>query len=713
MKQIVQSARSGQLQLVDVPAPSAGRGQILVQNHFSVMSPGTEKLAMDFAQKSLLSKARSRPDLVSQVIKKVRQEGPLPAYRTVVNRLDSPQPLGYSSAGVVVDVGEDVTKFSVGDRVACAGAGYANHAELIVVPENLAAGVPDGLELDRAAFATLGAIALQGIRVAEPSLGEVVVVVGLGLIGQLAVQLLVANGCRVLGVDINQRRIDQALDHGAEWGATPEALAEGWNHEVTNGYGFDFALITASSDTAAPIELAANLCRPKGRIVVVGAMPLELDRRTFYEKELELRLSMSYGPGRYDRRYEELGLDYPLPYVRWTENRNLQTFLDLTRKESVRPAALDTETVAFEEAEEAYGRLAAGEHESLAVVFRYQASPDPARTFSLKEASHKTPAKEELGIAFVGAGNYAKAVLLPALANLTNVRRVSLVTATGPSASRTAERFGFERCGTDPEDAVNRDDVDLVFIATRHRLHAQQATAALRAGKAVWLEKPLGLTREEVRQVCEAAGDSPLMVGYNRRFSSHARAIRETFETRTEPMGIEYSVAAGTTPRNTWITDPEEGGGRIIGEVCHFIDLCTYLVQREPVRVYAQALGRDPETDDSIQALITYADLSTASISYLARTNSQLAKERFVVSAGGKTAICDNFKSTQILGGTGVKHLNQDKGQAMAIKEFVDALRNGRGSPFKPAELLSTSEVTFAIIDSLRTNQTVRIGNSE
>ncbi|MFP6641532.1 MAG: Gfo/Idh/MocA family oxidoreductase, partial [Myxococcota bacterium] len=313
----------------------------------------------------------------------------------------------------------------------------------------------------------------------------------------------------------------------------------------------------------------------------------------------------------------------------------------------------------------------------------------------------------------VGAGNYAKAVLLPALANLTNVRRVSLVTATGPSASRTAERFGFERCGTDPEDAVNRDDVDLVFIATRHRLHAQQATAALRAGKAVWLEKPLGLTREEVRQVCEAAGDSPLMVGYNRRFSSHARAIRETFETRTEPMGIEYSVAAGTTPRNTWITDPEEGGGRIIGEVCHFIDLCTYLVQREPVRVYAQALGRDPETDDSIQALITYADLSTASISYLARTNSQLAKERFVVSAGGKTAICDNFKSTQILGGTGVKHLNQDKGQAMAIKEFVDALRNGRGSPFKPAELLSTSEVTFAIIDSLRTNQTVRIGNSE
>ena len=284
MKQIVQSARSGELQLVDVPAPAPEPGQILIQNHFSVMSPGTEKLSMDFAQKSLLGKARSRPDLVGQVLKKVRQEGPLPTFRTVVNRLDSPQPLGYSCAGTVIALGEGVMDFSVGDRVACAGAGYANHAELIVVPENLVARVPEGLELEQAAFATLGAIALQGVRVADPTLGEVVAVVGLGLIGQLTVQLLVANGCRVLGVDIDQRRIDQALEQGAEWGATPDELSEGWSHEATSGYGVDFALITASSETSTPIELAANLCRPKGRVVVVGAMPLNLDRRIFYEK---------------------------------------------------------------------------------------------------------------------------------------------------------------------------------------------------------------------------------------------------------------------------------------------------------------------------------------------------------------------------------------------------------------------------------------------
>lgn len=710
MKQIVQSARSGKLQLVDVPAPAPEPGQVLIQNQFSVMSPGTEKLSMDFAQKSLLGKARSRPDLVGQVLKKVRQEGPLPTFRTVVNRLDSPQPLGYSCAGTVIALGEGVTEFCVGDRVACAGAGYANHAELIVVPENLIARVPDGLGLEQAAFATLGAIALQGVRIADPTLGEVVVVVGLGLIGQLTVQLLVANGCRVLGVDIDQRRIDQALEQGAEWGANPNELSEGWSHEATSGYGVDFALITASSETAAPIELAANLCRPKGRVVVVGAMPLNLDRRVFYEKELELRLSMSYGPGRYDRRYEELGLDYPLPYVRWTENRNLQTFLNLAAKKKVVTDSLDTETVSFADAEGAYQKLARGERNSLAVLFRYSETPESNRTIQLQKPKSQVSGGESLGLAFVGAGNYAKAVLLPALAGQSGIRRVSLVTATGPSATRTGERFGFERCGTDPEDAILGSDVDVLFIATRHHLHAQQAVAALRAGKAVWLEKPIGLTRDEVREVCSAAAESPLMVGYNRRFSDHARVIQDRFSARVEPMSIQYTIAAGATPRGTWITDPHEGGGRIIGEVCHFVDLCSFLVQSAPIQVYAQATGRDMEIDDSIQALISYADGSTASISYLARSHPQLPKEHLMVSAGGETASCENFKVTRILGGTDVKHLNQDKGQATAVKEFIRSIRAGEGSPFDIEELISTSEVTFGILESIRTNNRIVLG---
>ena len=713
MKQILQSARSGELQLLEIPAPAAGRGQVLVQNHFSVVSPGTEKIAMDFAKKSLLGKARSRPDLVAQVLRKVKQEGPLPTYRTVVNRLDSPQPLGYSCAGVVMGVGEGVTDFVVGDRVACAGAGYANHAEWVAVPENLVARVPDGLDLDRAAFATLGAIALQGIRIAGPSLGEIAVVVGLGLIGQLAVQLLVSNGCRVLGIDIDERRIKQALEQGAEWGARPDSLPQGWKDNATGGYGADFALVTASSNDSAPIQLSADLCRPKGRVVVVGAMPLELDRRTFYEKELELRLSMSYGPGRYDRNYEELGLDYPLPYVRWTENRNLQAILALAQREAIHLEQIDAEIVDFGEAETAYAQLAKGERRSLAVIFRYDVSSRPWQTLSLRQTPSR-PARQSVGVGFLGAGNYAKAVLLPNLGGASNLRKASLVTATGPSAQRTAERFGFERCSTDPNDVIGADDVDLVFVATRHDLHASLACEALRAGKAVWLEKPVGLTPDEVDEVAAAARENGgfLAVGYNRRFSSHTRAFLEAFEGRTAPLHLQYTVAAGATPRGTWITDPREGGGRVLGEVCHFVDLCSHIVGKQPVQVFASALSNDFELDDSMTALIRYRDGSVANIHYLAQATTELPKERFEASAGGVTAICDNFKHTRIMGAktsTGVKGVNQDKGQADALREVIGAVKSGSDSPFLLDELVATSRVTFAILESIRTGVPIAI----
>ena len=717
MKQILQSARSGDLQLLDIPAPAAGRGQVLVQNHFSVVSPGTEKMAMEFARKSLLGKARSRPDLVSQVLRKVKQEGPLPTYRTVVNRLDSPQPLGYSCAGIVMGVGEGVTKFAVGDRVACAGAGYANHAEWVAVPENLVARVPEGLELDRAAFAALGSIALQGIRIANPSLGEIVVVVGLGLIGQISVQLLVSNGCRVLGVDIDERRIKQAMEQGAEWGARPDSLPPSWKESATAGYGADFALVTASANSAAPIQLSAELCRPKGRVVVVGAMPLELDRRTFYEKELELRLSMSYGPGRYDRNYEELGLDYPLPYVRWTENRNMQAILALAQRESIHLEQLDTETVDFSEAEGAYSQLAKGERPNLAVIFKYDISSKPWRSLTLDNAQPPRGAKPTIGVGFLGAGNYAKAVLLPNLSKASNLRKISLVTATGPSAQRTAERFGFERCSTDPNDVIGADGVDAVFIATRHDLHARSASDALRAGQAVWLEKPMGLTPEEIGDVADAArqSGSPLAIGYNRRFSSHARAFADAFANRSSPLHIQYTVAAGPTPRGTWVTDPREGGGRVVGEVCHFVDLCAFIVGKVPLQVYASALSSDPEQDDSITALIRYADGSVANIHYLAQATTELPKERIEASAGGITAVCENFKQTRILGlskAAGVKGVNQDKGQANAVTEFFAAVKSGGPSPFLVDDLVATSRVTFAILESIRTSAPVTISTS-
>ena len=713
MKQILQNARTGSLELVDVPAPAVSAGQLLVRNVYSVMSPGTEKMAMDFARKSMLGKARSRPDLVKQVTRKMRQEGPLPTYRTVMNRLDAPQPLGYASAGVVLEVGSGVTAFAPGDRVACAGAGYANHAELIVVPENLAAHVPENLSLDKAAFATLGAIAMQGLRVGDPTLGEVVAVIGLGLIGQLTVQLLLANGCRVYGVDLDPKRIAQALEQGMDWGAAPGDDHEQRLAQATGGHGTDIVIVTAASDSSAPLQLAAELCRHKGRVVAVGATAMDLDRRTFYEKELELRMSMSYGPGRYDRRYEEVGLDYPIAYVRWTEQRNLQAFLDLAAKNSIDPKKMDVETVDFQNAPETYEGLAKGERKALAAVFKYCEEVDRARARDIaSETRTKSPKKSgELGVAFIGAGNYGKAVLLPILAKMSGVTGRMIVTSTGPSAKRTAERFGFASCGTDPADVFADDSVDLVFITTQHDTHAALAEAALRAGKAVWLEKPVGLTFEEVQSVARAVDetDGLLMVGYNRRFSSHARAVHEAFAKRAGPMAIQYVIAAGATPTGTWITDPKVGGGRILGEVCHFIDLCNYLVGDTPLGVQARALGRNPESDDSMMALYSYADGSTASISYLANASSELPKERWEVHADGQSAVCDNFRVTTLPRSKKVRGLNQDKGQANAVESFCRALTEGSGPIMSLQESIGATLACLATLESMSSAALVKL----
>ena len=708
MKQILQSAKSGEVDLVEVPAPALAPGQVLVQNHFSVVSPGTEKLAMSFARKSLLGKARSRPDLVRQVVRKLRQEGPLPTYRAVMTRLEAPQPLGYSSAGVVLAVGEGVAGFALGDRVACAGAGYANHAEIVAVPQSLVARVPDGVPLEQAAWATLGAIALQGLRVAQPTLGEVAVVIGLGLIGQLAVQLLRANGCRVLGVDLDPTRVKQALDLGAAWGASPNELPGTWRDDATDGWGADLALVTASSESSAPIQLAAELCRLKGRISVVGAMPMELDRRTFYEKELELRMSTSYGPGRYDRTYEEIGLDYPLPYVRWTENRNLQAFLALVAAGSVQPQRLDAAIVPFAEAVRTYEDLARGERRSLAVVFHYDAVPSRTRSIELSGRHGTAAARSEIGVAVLGAGNYAKGVLLPALARETGIRRVSVVTATGASAKATAEKFGFASCGTDPETVFTDPNVQMVLIATRHDTHAQLAEKALRAGKAVWLEKPVGLSADEVHRVVAAARETGgfLFVGYNRRFSPHVARLRHAFASRTGPLAIDYLVAPGPAPTNSWIADPLSGGGRIRGEVCHFVDLCVHLVGELPSSVYARSVGGSSEVNDTTLTLIGFPGGSAAVIHYLGLASNNLPKERLEVSAGGLTGQLDNFRQTRFLGSMRRVHrdlrtLNQEKGHAEALEAVLQALRSGAPSPLPLAEIESAALATLAIEESL------------
>lgn len=709
MKQLLQNVRTGELGLVEVPAPRAGPGQVLVRNTFSVVSPGTEKLAMQFARQSLLQKARSRPDLVRQVARKLRQDGPAATLSAVRSRLEAPQPLGYSSAGTVVEVGAGVAGFAPGDRVACAGAGYANHAELVAVPENLVAPVPPGADLEDAAFATLGAIALQGVRIAAPQIGEVGVVVGLGILGQLTVQLLRAAGCRVLAVDLDSERVKQALDAGADWGASPTEVGDAWKDAATGGHGADFAVVTAGASSSAPIHLAAGLCRARGRLSVVGAMPMELDRRTFYEKELELRMSMSYGPGRYDRRYEELGLDYPYAHVRWTENRNLRAVLDLMAAGSLQPRRGSTAVVDFDEAPEHYERLARGEAREVAIVLRYRPESGVARRVELRD---RRPAVGTPGVAVVGAGAYARSVLLPAIAAAGRCRLRTVVTATGATARQAAERFGFEGCASDPEEALADPEVDLVFVATRHDSHAELAARALRAGKSVFVEKPLGLTPGEVDAVLEAAAASSglLAVGYNRRFSAHARAVRRAFEGRHGPLSLHYRVAAGPPPAGSWILDPREGGGRLLGEVCHFVDLLTFLVGAPPQEVVARAPSREPERDDTLLALLTFPDGSTATLAYLARTAPDLPKESFEVHGDGRTAACENFRRTRITGERDLRTLNQDKGQRRAVAEVLQAVRSGGGSPFAPEELRAVSETCFALLESLRTGEPVRVG---
>jgi len=702
MKQIIQNARTGSLEITEVPAPLPAKGQLLVRNHYSVMSPGTEKLSMSFARSSLLGKARSRPDLVKQVLRKARQDGPLATYRTATTRLEAPQPLGYSSAGVVEAIGPGVLGFAPGDRVACAGAGYANHAELVVVPENLAVHVPPGVGLDQAAFATLGAIAMQGVRVARPTLGETGVVIGLGLIGQLAAQLLRANGCRVLGVDLDAKRLEQAEKLGVQWTAEPHAIPSGWKDEATGGYGADFVVVTASSSSAAPLHLAAELCRLKGRISVVGAVPLELDRRVVYDKELELRMSTSYGPGRYDRSYEELGLDYPLPYVRWTENRNLQSFLELIESGSLDPLHLDGQVCDFADAERSYEALVSGDRPALSVIFRYELEGAAEHRIELTRPPERRP-RDEIGVAFIGAGNYAKGELLPRVSATAGVRRVSVVTATGASGRRTAEKFRFATCGTDPADVFADPEVDLVFVTTRHDSHAALAIEGLRAHKAVWLEKPVALDADELDAVVAALQETGgfLAVGYNRRFSPHTEAVRRCFPHRSGPMSIHYRMAAGPTPTGTWLVDPAEGGGRIVGELCHIADLCSFLVGEQPVSVYAHALGRDPEIDDSVAATLSYRDGSVATVEYLAQTSPEVPKERFEVSAEGRTVESVNYRLTQVAGQRPFKTFNQDKGQTAAVAAVLRAVKQAEASPFSIEEIVGVSRTTFAVLESI------------
>lgn len=707
MKQVEQNYRSGELRVAEVPAPRAGAGQILVATRVSLISSGTEKQLMDLAKASLAGKAMARPDLVRRVVRNVQRDGLRPTMEKVFAKLDTPIPLGYSLAGEVIEVGRNVTGFSVGDRVACAGAGFANHAEINVVPKNLAVRIPEGVDDEDASFATLGAIAMQGVRLAEPTLGERVVVMGLGLIGLISVQLLKACGCRVLGFDPMPERAALAQELGADV-AVSSALTESVAN-FTRGYGADAVLLTASTKSDEPINVAAEISRLKGRVIVVGLVGMTLDREPFYKRELELKLSLSYGPGRHDPAYEISGHDYPLPYVRWTEQRNLESFLELIGAGKVTPKRLLTHRFPIADAKSAYKVMEKGEPH-LAMLLTYPEAPSEGVTRLIQRAAPKKAKKGGSRVSFIGLGNYAKGVLLPAVRKAGGVTLSHVATSTGLSAGHAGEKFGFASIATDADAIIASEDTDTVFIATRHDSHARLAADALKAGKHVFCEKPMAMNGDELAEVAAAAAaaDTIFTVGFNRRFSPLLMKAKAALIPRAGPLVMLYRINAGAIPGDSWI-QRDEGGGRIVGEICHFVDTLTYLCGALPEEVSAVA-ARD--LADAVSILIKFADGSTGTIVYSSVGDPNVPKEYLEIFASGRVILLDDYRRLNVTANgksTSTKGA-QDKGQLALVDAFLKAAQGGDEAPIPLRELVAVTETTFAIEEAIRTGSVVVIG---
>ena len=713
MRQVLQSLADGRTHLAEVPAASAARGGVLVKTTRSLISAGTERMLVEFGRAGWIERARQQPERVRQVLDKVRTDGVLPTYEAVKSKLDQMLPLGYCSVGVIVEVGADVRGLAVGDRVVSNGP----HAELVAVARNLAARIPAGVSDEEAVFTVLGAIALQGVRLATPTLGERFVVTGLGLMGLITVQILRANGCRVLGIDPDPAKAELARRFGADVvalhsGEDPLAVAA----EFSGGAGVDGVIITAATRSNDPVSQGARMCRQRGRIVLVGVTGLELNRSDFYQKELSFQVSCSYGPGRYDPQYEEEGIDYPPGFVRWTLQRNLQAVLEMLDSRALDVHALVSHRFAFDAAPAAYELLASKAEPHLGILLEYSGRPTEAlrsRTVRADRSDTHASAGAEPQVAFIGAGNYAARVLIPAFA-ASGVRLGGIASAGGVTAAQYARRFGFARATTDADALIDDDDIDVVVIATRHDSHARFVRRALAAGKHVFVEKPLALTLEEVDSVAAAwqasaaEGQRPqLMVGFNRRFSPHVLRMQALLAGVRAPKSFIVTVNAGAIAASHWTQDPRVGGGRIIGECCHFVDLLRSLSGHRIVDARVQALappaGHQPA--DTVAITLSFADGSWGTIHYLANGHASFPKERIEVFCAGRILQLDNFRRLRGFGWPGfgsMRLLSQDKGQRACVGAFMAAARSGGAAPIPMDEIFEVARVSVALGEAAR-----------
>lgn len=732
MKQLLQNLRSKETVVEEVPVPTPKPGEALVRNAASLVSAGTERMLVEFAGKSLVGKARSRPDLARQVLDKARREGLLTTMETAFNRLDQPMPLGYSSAGTVVTLGNELPGFHTGQRVACAGGGYAVHAEYVVVPRNLLTPLPDEVDFESAAFTTLGAIAMHGFRLAETQLGERVAVIGLGLLGLLTAAIARAAGCRVLGVDLDPARVALAEKMGAL--AVAREQAEQAAQSFTHGRGCDAVIICAGTASNDPVVLAGAIARDRARIVATGAVGLQIPRNIYFQKELTFLNSRSYGPGRYDPRYEEAGQDYPIGYVRWTEGRNMEAFVDLLASGRVDVQALITHRIPIERAPEAYQLITGKKGEPfLGVLLTYpgvsEAAPAlPAQIVKVSGPASDNAARDtKVKLGVLGAGNFASAVMLPALRKVPNIELVGIASASGLNAKHAAKRFGFRYAASDENQILQDTQVNTLAILTRHHLHARQVIAALHAGKHVFCEKPLALSVEELEEIFialegnSARGQenraptslSPLLTaGFNRRFAPLAQKLHTFIKDRQEPLAAHYRVNAGYIPPSHWLHDPRQGGGRIIGEGCHFIDFLAFLVGAAPVSVTAAALpDLGHYREDNASLTFTFPDGSVGTVSYLANGDKAFPKERVEVFTAGRAAVLDDFRSLQLASGgrrrTISSRLKQDKGHLAEWQAFASAVAAG-GPPTIPYEqLYGVTRASFAAVEALRSGKQI------